>query len=220
MTEYDAYSLSSGLPSDFDFNITEAAFVTDSRYNDGNTVLLKLEGTTDHPDAATYDMLLSCGTGWEIVGRGEAIQSENGKARNFNKNSGMGLFLDRAIKAGALDTLRKRGVPQTAATWAGLGFHMDLEEIDRGDYGKKDVLLPTAFLGEGGAAAPAGKGTPTTDDAGVPKAVIAKLKSAAKKAADYAEFVDAAFAIDEVNANPEAAALAADEEFYNQHAAA
>lgn len=218
-TTYDPYALSSGLLDDFTGEITEAYFGTDAAYNSGDTVLLILELATDNPDTPTITEKLSCGTGWVIENQGASVASENGRNRNFNKNSRVGLFLAHAAEAGALDTLRGRGTPMEAKTFQGLTFHWNRKPITGYDGQVKDVLLPSEFLHDGKAAVSSnGNGNGSAPaESGVSAALLAKLKAAAKKAADHSEFIDAGFAIDGVTGNAEAEALVVDEAFYTEH---
>lgn len=209
-TEYDPYAVSSGLADDFDAYISGSIYGTDAAYNGGDTVLLILDLDTDDADWPQVTEKLSTGTGWEIVDGGMTIKSENGKDRNFNKNSRAGMFLTAALAAGAGDELRKRGTPFQAATFEGLGFHWNRVKVKGFDGEEKEILTPTKFLGvKGGAAA----STPAANSGGDVK-TKALLKAAAKKADTHAEFIDAAFAIDGVVGNAELEALVIDEAQY------
>lgn len=217
MTDFDAYSLSSGLLDDFDGTVSEAWFATDAAYNDGSTVLLILDLATDDPDRPQETLKLSTGTGWVIEDSGRRIVAESGKNRSFNKSSVIGGFLQAALEAGAGETMRARGIPMEAATWQGLKFHFNRVDVVGFDGEKKERLLPTGFLGaDGGAvaggAAPAAQGS--SDE--VSPALRAQLTVAAKKAEDQSAFIDAAFQIDGVVDSAAAVALVTSDEFYNQ----
>jgi len=207
---YDAYELSSGLIDDFDGTITEAYFGTDAAYNDGDTVLLILEISTDDPDRPSITEKLSTGTGWVIENQGANLVSENGKPRKFNKNSRVGLVLAAALQAGAGDIMRSKGSPMDAATWTGLGFHWDRKSIEGFNGEKKDVLLPTAVLGDSATTSSA----PVVASGGVDAGTRAKLTVLAKKSDSYDAFVEAALEMDGVAANSDAVDLVVDEAFY------
>lgn len=206
-TEHDPYALSTGLIDDFDGTITEAYFGTDAAYNDGDTILLILEISTDDPDRPSITEKLSTGTGWVIENSGANIVSENGKPRKFNQNSRVGMVLAAALAAGAGDIMRGKGTPMDAATWTGLAFHWDRVKIKGFNGEEKEVLLPTSVLGEvGSSSAPA--------STGVDPATRAKLTVLAKKSADYGTFVEAALEMDGIAANSDAVDLVVDEAFF------
>lgn len=210
----DPYALSSGLIDDFDGTVSEAYFGTDAAYNNGDTVLLVLELSTDDPDHPQETVKLSTGTGWTIEGQGASIVSESGKARSFNKNSRVGQVIAAALNIGAGDAMRAKGTPMEASTWAGLSFHWNRVELVGFNGETKEALLPTAFLGDEG-------GTQTTTTAAaapatgeVDAATRAKLIMLAKSSADHGAFVDAALVMDGIAANAAAVDLIVDEAFF------
>lgn len=224
--EYDPWATTSGLIDDVTVTITDAYFTFDPQYNDGQTLLLKVQGTTDDEENPEFDQFFPCGNGWETTDKGKSASREDGKKKGFNKNSGYGMFFTRAINAGAGEVLRDRGTPMEADVWKGLTFHFKRETIDfGGEIGKKDRILPDVFLpnGMGGASAPAaspkaaggavtkadpGPETPAAGNSGasggkldIPVPLRAKLKVAARNAANHDAFIEAAYGIDGVDGN-------------------
>lgn len=199
---------SSGLIDDFDGTITDAYFGTDSAYNDGQSVLLILDVATDDPDTPQITEKLSVGTGWNIVDGGAAIEHDKGK-EVFNKSTRLFGFVKAAHDAGARFTLPSL---RQAATYKGLGFHWLRQKVEGFNGESKEVLLPSALLA-GAAAAPAAAASPSSEV--VSPALVAKLKVAAKAAADWSEFIDKAYAIDGVAGNAGAEAMVTDEDTFN-----
>jgi hypothetical protein len=228
--EYDPWATSSGLVDDVTVTIADAYFTFDPGYNDGQTLVLKIEGHTDDGDSPEFDAFFPCGNGWETTDKGATASREDGKRKGFNKNTGYGMFFLSAIECGAGDVLKSRGTPMEAAVWKGLVFHMKRKEVDYGgEIGKKDKLVCTEFFPDGApggkpsAAAPAAasgprRATPPAEEgtspatastggngsilADLPVPLRAKLKAAAKGAANHDGFIEAAYGIDGVDGNP------------------
>lgn len=194
---YGAWETETGLIDDYDFTIEVATFTTDSRYNDGQTLLLKWEGSavTDG-ETLEHTVMLPCGNGWESRDAGRTAINDKGKTR-FNRSSILGKVVDRCIKElGMADVLIPRGEPTSASTWEGLTFHMKREKISfGGEIGDKEREMPTAFLGAAGETKTAGpgpskaaNGNGATD--GQKIALEARVKAIAKDAVDFSTFVD------------------------------
>lgn len=164
--EFDPWQLTSGLPDDFDFTINDSFFEFDPNYNDGQTLVLKLEGVGDG-EVGEQTLMFPCGDGWETPDKGQTAQREDGKRKGFNKSSGYGLLIGAAVECGAGDALRVKGSPMQAGIWRNERFHMKRSEIDYGgEIGKKERLLPTTYLGAVGAGAAAA--APATQAAAQP----------------------------------------------------
>jgi len=145
-----------GLQDDFDLTITRSIFVTDARYNNGETLLLHWEGTTEDGEAAP--VLWACGTGWGTDDGGKtAVHAKGGSKKGFNKQSWYGRLIDRCLELDMGPELQKRGRPQVAAVWEGLTFHLKREEVDFGTgIDARTHLMPTAWRVAGtGITAPA-----------------------------------------------------------------
>ena len=222
--EFDPFTPETGLIDDFDFTITSAFFTTDSAYNDGETLLLKLEGETDNAELPETILQYSCGNGWEAADGGKVAVREDGKRRRFNQQSGVWKLVEAAINCGAEDALRKRGTPMEASMWVGLRFHIKRVEQGEGQY-KTTRPLPVQFLGEvgeGQASAPSGassaakstSSTPTTNGAGLAKPLEIKLKRLAKESASHEDFIIAAYELDGVDGNADAERVVVDEEWF------
>jgi hypothetical protein len=143
----DSWTLSSGLPDDFDFHITGAAFGYRQEYMDGEVPLLIWEG--ESPDEDVESIIWPCGQGWEVVKEGAEVQHP--KRNRFVKTSMMGKLISRVVNELGVD-MRSRGLATRADVWKGLGFHMKREEIEYGSGiledrgGKTTHLMPVAVL--------------------------------------------------------------------------
>lgn len=150
----DPFELGSGFLDDFDGTVKDQWFEFDPEYNDGETLVLKLEMLTDDEDEPETTQLYPCGDGWETDKDGKVCKREDGKTKPFNKKSGVGLLIGAANDAGATDTLRERfegeGLgPFHADWWHGLTFHWKRTEINYGgEIGTRERLLPEKFIGE------------------------------------------------------------------------
>jgi hypothetical protein len=222
--EFDPFTPETGLIDDFDATVTSAFFTTDAAYNDGETLLLKLECETDNPEAPETILQYSCGNGWEAADNGKRAVREDGKRRRFNQQSGVWKLVEAAMNAGAGDALRTRGTPMEASMWVGLKFHIKRVEMGEGQY-KTTRPLPVQFLGEvgegsNGSQAPAPAATPAaaapaTNGAGMSKVLEAKLKKLARDSATHEDFIAAAFDLDGVDGNADAERAVVDEDFFN-----
>lgn len=223
--EFDPWATTSGLVDDIDITISDAYFGFNADYNNGETLVLTIEGTTDDEDNKEYSGFYPCGGGWETTDKGKTASREDGKRKGFNKTSGYGLFFTAAIEAGAGDVLRERGTPFEAAVWPGLTFHMKrLKHNYGGEIGEIERLLPVEFkgvAGEGGAkpAKATGatkKAAPTkaepegeADEAGaassngeLPVPLKAKLKKLARECETHDQFIERAYTeVDGVDGN-------------------
>lgn len=218
--EFDPFTPETGLIDDFDFTVDSSWFTTDASYNDGETLLLKLNGPTDNPENPEVTLQYSCGNGWEASDNGKVAVREDGKKRRFNQSSGIWKLVEAAMNSGAGDVLRKRGTPMEASMWAGLKFHMKRIEQGEGQY-KTTRPLPVAFLGEAGegsaakAPAPAAAtAAPATNGAGLSKVLEAKLKKLARDSATHEDFIVAAFDLDGVDGNADAERAIVDEAWF------
>lgn len=137
-----------GLIDNADIVITKAEFNFDAGYQDGEALLLILTGTSDHPDYPEFTQFYSIGNGWETLDHGRSIV---GEANGINKSSNYWAFIQGALDAGAGPVIQSRGTPDQAAVWEGLKFHVNRVDVGEGDF-TRQVLVPTAFLGEVGKA--------------------------------------------------------------------
>lgn len=224
---FDPWAFTSGLLDDVTVKVEDSFFAFDADYNDGETLLLKWEVSTDDDDQPTATLMYPCGKGWEPKDKGAKAAREDGKSKAFGKQSGIGQLASAAIEAGAGDVLRERGNPMEAAIWKGLSFHMKRKEIDYGgEIGKKERLLPTEFIqGASKSSASKAKAAPVEDDgdadAETPAASSApvlkgalkvKLMKLAKEHDDYDSFVEAAYELDGVDGNAAAEAAIDDQD--------
>lgn len=160
-----------GLLDDFDFTVISPKFGY-TEYNQGNTLLLLLEGEAVTSDGAVVEHTCqySCGSKHEPVGQGEKAVHESGEDKPFNKRAGVMDLVRAARELGALDEAIAAGLtPLDASMWKGLKFHMNRIKVGdftpEGESEKRDVVreLPTVFLGKAdGATVAAPAAAPTT----------------------------------------------------------
>ena len=203
MTEeqYDSWDLSDApVLGEGLVTINSASFGYDAQYGGGEVALAILEGTVESDgDTHSWKKLYSIGKGWNIVDGGSRVEREDGRKRNFQKQSKYGLWIAGALEAGAGEVLRGRGTPMEAKIWEHLTFEVAAKETDYGgEIGKKSTLVPVKFVGEAGtatpaatkAAAPAANGSSNGHVSG---ALKMKLKKLAAECDSHDAFVERAF---------------------------
>lgn len=169
MSEFDPFAGSTGLPDDFDMVVKTAWFEFDPEFNNGQTLLMKMEVETSDPDfgeGGTGELRFSCGKGWETMDKGETATREDGTNKLFHQSTAYQMFIKGAISCdGAEKVLRGegRGDPRIASMWVGTAWHMNAKTIDYGvidgqQIGEKQKLVPSSFLGEGTTLASVGSG--------------------------------------------------------------
>ncbi len=191
MPEHDPWAGTSGLRDDYDGTITSMRFVYDSEYNNGNTLIARVEVDVDGEDEPEI-LKLSTGSGWEDDKKGTAAKREDGSApKGFNKSCNLGRFI-----AGALETefapIARATVPWDATVWDGQKFHFNRIAFPNFDPKKDptDVTIPQAYLGASNGAAPAAeKKADPKAKAAAAKAAAAKAKAAAATGGDDAGLV-------------------------------
>lgn len=229
------WETSSGLVDEYDGKITEAWFEFDDNYNSGETLVFKLSIQTDDPelgDGGTVTEMYPCGRGWEAGAKGASAHHESGKARKFNKQSGMGLLIDYTVDCLG-DDVAKLGQPNDAETWVGLaGTFTRVERkftIDGQEVTSARMLPSELTIGGGGAKkaakkAPAKKAAakPADDDEGVklPVKIRKALETLAEEASYHDDFVERAFAeVDGIEGDEDLEAIVMDADgFYAEHA--
>lgn len=175
MPNEESWELESGLLDNYDFEVTDAYFATDPRYQGGETWLLHWEGqaTTEEGNVQDHTLIIGLGQGWTSEDGGKTVVHEKGKEK-FNQSSRYGRVIARCSKPEADNylgddcrrVLVSRGTPREAAIWNGLKFHIDRETIKFGKgLDDREWELPTAFIGVAGVAGkgarPASAATPT-----------------------------------------------------------
>lgn len=190
MTTWDLVE-SSGLLDDADIEITSAEFGYDAGYDNGETLILILSGTSNQAGWEEFSQFLSIGAGWQTHDNGATVVGKDG----FNKNSQYGHFIQGAIDSGAGAVLQARGFPDKAAIWNGLKFHVKRVPVDYGgEIGTKNVLKPTAFLGESGKAEAPAAAAPAAETGAAPangsNAVLRAKVMALKGAPNHDAFIE------------------------------
>jgi hypothetical protein len=208
MTGFDAYSFTDGLVTEYQGKITDAYFTYDDSYNDGESLLLKLEIQTDNSELGDGGAVIEqypVGKGWETTDTGKTASREDGKPKALNKNSGVAVLVTSAIEAGAAAELKSRGIPTDSAIWPGLEFTFARKEFtfkvdgEERSYGR---MLITEYHGHGlGAAGGAVKpGKAEKGEKGenavagpIPPKVKIQLKKLAMECDTHDEFIERAF---------------------------
>lgn len=156
-----------GFVQRFTGTVRSARFGFNSSYNDGETCLLEflVEPSEDDADEfgegaldedGLYTVLYSVGDKFEDAEGGATVVHESGRARRFNKRSGIGELLNAAAELdGLLGTLKGRGPATQADIWVGLTFTFDNVAFSFTNKDDEEVtytrLLPVEFVGEDGA---------------------------------------------------------------------
>ncbi len=193
----------SGLPDDLDFTIAKAEFGYDAAYLDGEQILFMITASqlySDGPlEGEPYSNFYSLGRAgaWETLDHGDSVVSQSDPpVEGFNKQSLYWKFIEAAVVSGAESVVQSRGLPDNAKIWEGLTFHMNRVEVDYGgEIGKREVLLPTKYVGESGKAdTPAATPSAPADnsgDAGVTNLLGAQVKALAKNSPTHDAFIEA-----------------------------
>lgn len=220
---------------DFVGTIVEAYFSTDAGYNSGKTLCLIATFESEEMEKP-QKVMFACGDGWEQIENGEVAVRSDGAAKNFQKNSKVGLFVGGCIRTGAVsDMVRLGGDQFHAKAYVGLKMHIKAHNID---YGKKvgiqKAMIPVEYYGvdptvvAGGtltaaaapvvrpAAAPAApmaapapvapSAAPTAPAGDMEPEMRATLVNLADTHATHEAFMEAAFAMPGVEDNPKVSA--------------
>lgn len=189
MTDHDPWAGTSGLRDDFDGTITSFKFVYDSEYNNGQTLIARVE--IDPEDGGEPEVLkLSTGSGWEDDAKGTKAKREDGAdPKGFSKSCNVQRFFTAASETDFLPEMKK-SVPWDGTIWPGNRFHFVRKEFpafnDDPNAKKPEVTCPTEYLGGAdGAKKKAPAKSADTEDAAEkpdPKAKAAAAKAAAAKA--------------------------------------
>lgn len=194
---------SGGLLDHYVGTIEDAFFGTDSRYNNGETLLMFWHMRTDNPDVPEVDERFSCGGGWETLDGGKTAENSQGKTR-FHPSSLYGKIIQRCVKEFEIrDLLEDRGESYEAKIWEGLVFEMGREDIDYGgEIGKRERLLPQKFAGLAGSeTSPPGEKPAQVESGGngetvaallesLPDDLVEQLRAARQESSSHVQFVD------------------------------
>lgn len=200
------WETTAGLVQEYEGVVREAVFSYDSRYNNGESLLLMLTFDVDPEVAEDGERveMFTAGTGWTEIDGGNGCQNkrgvEGGTARGalFNKASGCGLLVEAMIEAEGFDASLVAN-PYKAESWIGLGMEVHAKEFKNTVNGEERTytrMLPVRVWREDSDAkapakkAPAKKAPAKAEpeaaepDAEMTPAQRAKARAAAKKAAE------------------------------------
>jgi len=177
----------SGLKDDFVLRVDSTYFEENEKM--GNQLCLHLSGTDlDDLEGDVIDNQYACGPGWESPDGGSAVHFK-GKEK-FNRNTKIGLLIDRMAEVLSPEQLAKMGEPTQADTWNNLVIHFVAEfkeyqafkDRDGNEHaaGKTRNVLPTEVWGSEESYSKSAK---TVDS----KPAVADNKSAAPSKAEQAK---------------------------------
>lgn len=192
----ETWETASGLPDDFDFTVNRAYFGKDSRYMNGEILLLIWEGVADDPEIGEQRIIWPCGTGWDTPDNGKTAVHERGR-KKFIGSSIYGRLINRCRELGALEVLARRGPATQASVWNGTRWHLKRETLEFGP-GLEPVerLMPVKFLGVVGEAVQAAAQAQAMVQAGAQDPGLReKLALLARQSPDYQTFFRAAMAL-------------------------
>lgn len=226
MAEHDPWALSSGLVDEFTADVKDAIFAFDPEYNDGETLVLKLDIQSDDAEVGregngSDTILYPMGKGWETGDKGKTTRHESGKAKNFNSSSGYGLMIASALEVEALsDVLKKKGGPTDSAIWKGL--NLDFKRVEHpyvmdGEARTRRVLHVVGY--NAANAAKGAKGAKADTATAAAPAISAKLKlqlkNLAKSATDHDDFIEKAITdVEGVSGDDAVEAMVMDEAWF------
>jgi len=231
MPDFDPFALSSGLPEDYIGTIESAAFITDPKYNNGETVLLELTVVSPDPEVGTQSQRYPCGPQWRSYDGGQTIEHPNENAK-INRQTAYGVLIQKALDV-AGDVLRSRVSnyplgPRDSRTWVGLTFRWQAEEEEKrfrdrqtGEEVTRRTrrIWPVELVGTDETAGASGDGDTEELSAGgvtvrIPSTLAAAVREAAKTSERHSDFVDAVMELPGAITHKDLLRAAANEKFY------
>lgn len=197
--DFDPWDISD-VREGFTATITEAEFITDDRF--GEQCLLKLGGVSEEgswKDLEEYPMLITCGRTWQPSEGGTSMRRVDQGIPKISPQSNYGVFLHKGFESDPdlEKVIRTRGRPWFADVWIGLKLRFEYVQMDRGDFGKSDVVYPAKLIEivdelPKGKGAPQPKGDQAQRPAKLAEDTEAALKALASTSGSYDEFVSEA----------------------------
>lgn len=202
----DSFQTGSGLADEVTFEIHDAVFRYDVKYNNGQTAMLTLSGKVDNKD---FEESWPCGNDFIPEDGGKRLAHKSGEDKKINQNSAYGRFIDGFVACdGAMELLAKIDGADAfnAATWEGMTLHMTrqekvlggLKDEKTGEPVKSSRLVPDAIVAYRGAssatAAPAAKEAPAPP--AIPADKLEQLTTLVGSSDNFESFIEAAYGVD------------------------
>jgi hypothetical protein len=231
----DSWTTDSGMREDMVITIHSSYFAPHADYQDGKVLMLWLLGTDENEDPV--EVRLSVGADW-TTDDGNVITHPTKKSQHINKNSIYGHWIGYSFQVPELaKVLIERGQElndlgaRDARCWVDLIIHLQTKTIEFGPkVPSQERLMPIEYFGlyvDGQPATVAPNAAPAPSPADVIAAaraakaaspaasngspLYARAVEMAKSAPDFATFLAAALADDEILADDELAVQVADE---------
>lgn len=222
---FTMWKLGSGLPLDgAEVTIKSAEFTYDQQYSADAVVLRLVFGLQDGSEGV---QLYSCGSKWEPINGGAAVQHTSGKNQMFNDRTNIGRLIDSYLKArgdgdvqaGMVAAIADGVEPNKAEMWVGMQVTLGAIKYNT-QTGKESTTFGVAeYHGRQGAvvkaagvvakvAAGKAKGkadggvTDFDDHLGIK--LFRVLKKLAQESDDHDTFMEAAFDLEETTSDDKA----------------
>jgi len=187
-----AYEGTTGLRDEFTGKIVSAIFTYDSEYNNGNTLIARVEIVDE--DGEEEVLKLSTGSGWEDADKGKTAKREDGNdPKGFNRSCNYQRFVGAAAQTEYADVMFSKAPPWDMSVWEDEPwFRFERREFPAFEKGAepKHVIVPAEYLADKAEAPKKGaakKAPAAKAESGETPAQKAKRLAAEKKAAAEAE---------------------------------
>jgi hypothetical protein len=174
--QFDPFAFKTGLPDNFVFTIVDPQYNFDAQYNNGQTLLLIMNGKAQMEDGTIEDRRewKSCGNGWTNAEGGRIARHETGDVletgQTFKRQTGVAQFAQRLAELGLGQRLREgvgdgRGF-YNADVFKGLVLRMKQEEFINPVSGeKRTAAMPVEVISAGSEQPNPGPGAPAPGEA-------------------------------------------------------
>lgn len=176
----DNWKTGSGLPDDFDFEVTHAEFRYNPKVQDGEVPICVLVGLNSETGDPEDELRFTVGKNFEVVDKGAAVEPTFAKAK-INHNSQYGKWINSFLaNEEAMALVKARDMdPFVAASWVGL--KLSLERVLTDTTIRGESITMTSWIVHDVTE------IETSEGERKPAKKTAAKKAAAKKAAPKAE---------------------------------